>query len=77
MHNIYLTTQLISHVLHGLVQRRQSGLADHEEIDVAGRIVASGHVRAEEESESDAGILFECLCQPQWHAARPSEEIPQ
>lgn len=76
MHDIYMTTQLISHVLHGLVQR-QSGLADHEEIDVAGRIVASGHVRAEEESESDAGILFECLCQPQWHAARPSEEVPQ
>lgn len=77
MHHIYLTTQLISHVLHCLIQRRESRLADHEKIDVARWIVASGHIRAEEECESSAGILFERLRQPQRHTARPSEEIPQ
>lgn len=77
MHDIYLTTQLISNVLHCLVQRCDSGLADHEKIDIARRIVASGHIGAEEEGESDAGISFERLCQPERHPARPPEEIAQ
>jgi hypothetical protein len=77
MHDIYLTTQLSSHVVCCLIERRESGLADHEKIDVARGIVASGHIRTEEEGESNAGILLEHLSQPHWHPARPAEEVPQ
>lgn len=67
--------EFVAHVLHGLVERRRSGFADDEHVDIARWVVASRNVRTEQERESDTGIVLQRRGQPLRDAACTSKEV--